>query len=167
MLSRVKSREEDGRPDPLPTLISTRPDTVVRISVLVVALFFAVGGFLAWRGSLDSTTYIVLTGVIGSIASIVGLIALASPRLTAKDIRDVEADLAKELSTTMQEVRDYEAQASASMAADALPSLIQAVYRSLATAETVDAAPAVQEPAVPVKKSVFPEFILDLSDNVR
>src|SRR5205807_2220963 len=48
-----------------------------------------------------------------------------------------------------------------------LPSLIQAVYRSLATAGAVEAAPPVQEPAVRVKKSVFPEFIICLEDGKK
>jgi predicted transcriptional regulator len=53
------------------------------------------------------------------------------------------------------------------VAAEALPSLIQTVYRSLATAGKIEAAPAVQEPAVPVKKSVFPEFIICLEDGKK
>jgi hypothetical protein len=86
---------------------------VVRVTVLLFALYFAVGGFCAWRGWLDANAYIILTGLIGSIASVIGLIALASPRLTAKDVRDVEADLFKELSDTIQSVKNYEAQALA------------------------------------------------------
>ena len=49
--------------------------------------------------------------------------------------------------------------------ADALPSLIQSVYRSLSTAGVVQAAPAAaQTPAVPIKKSVFPDYIICLED---
>ena len=53
------------------------------------------------------------------------------------------------------------------VAADALPSLIQAVYRSLSTAGDVEAAPAAQTPAVPIKKSVFPDFIICLEDGKK
>src|SRR3954453_14569330 len=54
------------------------------------------------------------------------------------------------------------------VAADALPSLIQAVYRSLATAGDVEAAPAAaQAPAVPIKKSVFPDYIVCLEDGKK
>src|SRR3954449_5061501 len=53
------------------------------------------------------------------------------------------------------------------VAADALPSLIQAVYRSLATAGDVEAAPAAQTPAVPIKKSVFPDYIVCLEDGKK
>jgi hypothetical protein len=89
-------------------------NTVVRITVLLTALFLAVGGFCAWRGWLDTNTYIVLAGLIGSVASVIGLIGLAAPRITAQDVRDVEADLLKDLSDTIRSVRDYEAKASAS-----------------------------------------------------
>src|SRR3954471_55637 len=52
------------------------------------------------------------------------------------------------------------------METDALPSLIQSVYRSLSTAGEIEAAPpaAAQTPAVPVKKSVFPDYIVCLED---
>src|SRR3954465_10458641 len=54
------------------------------------------------------------------------------------------------------------------VAADALPSLIQVVYRSLATAGNVEAAPAgAQTPAVPIKKSVFPDYIVCLEDGKK
>src|SRR5690348_7730904 len=52
---------------------------------------------------------------------------------------------------------------------DALPSLIQSVYRSLSTAGEADAAPAAapKAPAVPIKKSVFPDYIVCLEDGKK
>ena len=50
---------------------------------------------------------------------------------------------------------------------DSLPSLIQSVYRSLSTAGTVEPAAAPQTPAVPIKKSVFPDFIVCLEDGKK
>ena len=50
----------------------------------------------------------------------------------------------------------------------ALPSLIEAVYRSLAMASAiVEAKPAPPSPAVPWKKSVFPDFIICLEDGKK
>jgi len=47
----------------------------------------------------------------------------------------------------------------------ALPSLIQSVYRTLSSVDAPEPAPAAaQPPAVPVKKSVFPDFIICLED---
>src|SRR6185312_10184015 len=49
-----------------------------------------------------------------------------------------------------------------------LPSLIQSVYRSLSTAGEAEAAPApAQMPAVPIKKSVFPDYIVCLEDGKK
>ena len=52
---------------------------------------------------------------------------------------------------------------------DALPGLIQAVYRSLSTAGEPQPTPAAsaQVPAVPVKKSVFPDYIVCLEDGKK
>ena len=52
--------------------------------------------------------------------------------------------------------------------ASALPSLIQSVYRTLSSVDEPEAAPsAAQMPAVPVKKSVFPDFIICLEDGQK
>ena len=54
------------------------------------------------------------------------------------------------------------------VAADALPEMIQSVYHSLASAGTPGSTPAaVLVPAVPVKKSVFPDFLICLEDGKR
>ena len=53
------------------------------------------------------------------------------------------------------------------VAAAALPTLIQAVYRSLSTTGKAGVAPEAQKPAVPRKKSVFPDFIICLEDGKK
>ena len=54
------------------------------------------------------------------------------------------------------------------VSAEALPDLIKAVYRSLATADASQTEPAEPPtPAVPVRKSVFPDFIVCLEDGRR
>ncbi|GAC1346346.1 MAG: MucR family transcriptional regulator [Acetobacteraceae bacterium] len=50
---------------------------------------------------------------------------------------------------------------------DALPLLIQSVYRSLSTAGEVEPAPVAPTPAVPIRKSVFPDFIVCLEDGKK
>jgi predicted transcriptional regulator len=56
-----------------------------------------------------------------------------------------------------------------SIGSDALPALIQSVYRSLSTAGDAEVAPTTpaQVPAVPVKKSVFPDYIVCLEDGKK
>ena len=54
------------------------------------------------------------------------------------------------------------------VAVEALPGLIQSVYRSLSTAGDVEAPPApTHTPAVPIKKSVFPDYIVCLEDGKK
>ena len=53
------------------------------------------------------------------------------------------------------------------VAPDALPNLIEAVHRSLATAGTAEPAPAPLAPAVPIRKSVFPDHIVCLEDGKK
>jgi predicted transcriptional regulator len=51
--------------------------------------------------------------------------------------------------------------------ADALPSLIQDVYRTLAGVGKEQVIPDKQVPAVPIKKSVFPDHIICLEDGKK
>ena len=51
--------------------------------------------------------------------------------------------------------------------ADALPALIQDVYRTLAGVGKEQVLPDKQQPAVPVKKSVFPDYIVCLEDGKK
>ena len=51
--------------------------------------------------------------------------------------------------------------------ADTLPGLIQDVYRTLAGVGKEQAPPDKQIPAVPVRKSVFPEYVVCLEDGKR
>ena len=50
------------------------------------------------------------------------------------------------------------------VASNELSSLIQSVYRSLTSVGNVEAVPAALVPAVPVKQSVFPDYLVCLED---
>ncbi|MDE2333686.1 MAG: MucR family transcriptional regulator [Rhodospirillales bacterium] len=54
-----------------------------------------------------------------------------------------------------------------SVAAEALPGLIQEIYRTLSTVGTVATQPPKPEPAVSPKKSVFPDYIICLEDGKK
>ena len=53
------------------------------------------------------------------------------------------------------------------VAAESLPALITTVYRSLSSAGKVEEPVAAQTPAVPIKKSVFPDYIVCLEDGKK
>ncbi len=50
---------------------------------------------------------------------------------------------------------------------DALPELIQQVFNTLTAAGVEQAEPEKLQPAVPIKKSVFPEYIVCLEDGKK
>jgi predicted transcriptional regulator len=54
-----------------------------------------------------------------------------------------------------------------SVASEALPSLIQEVYKTLAGVGKAPAEPEKPQPAVPVKRSVFADYIICLEDGKR
>jgi predicted transcriptional regulator len=54
-----------------------------------------------------------------------------------------------------------------SVTPDALPSLIQDVYRTLSGVGKEPSQPDKPQPAVPVKKSVFPDYIVCLEDGKK
>ena len=54
-----------------------------------------------------------------------------------------------------------------SVTIDALPSLIQDVYRTLAGVGREPVQPEKPQPAVPVKKSIFPDYIICLEDGKK
>ncbi|CAH2601141.1 MucR family transcriptional regulator [Rhodovastum atsumiense] len=53
------------------------------------------------------------------------------------------------------------------VASDALPALIQSVYNTLTKAGTQAPEPEKLQPAVPVKRSVFPDYIVCLEDGKK
>jgi hypothetical protein len=82
--------------------------TVSRIIIALTLAFFAVGAVLAYFGQFNAETYIVVTGIVGSVASVIGLVALGAARLTADDVRSVEADLLKGIAEQVQAAKEYE-----------------------------------------------------------
>ena len=54
-----------------------------------------------------------------------------------------------------------------SIALGDLPQLIQDVYKTLAIVGTTPAVPERPKPAVPIKKSVFPDFVICLEDGKK
>lgn len=84
------------------------PKSVAIIVVTLSIVFFIVGGLLVWNGLFSTNAYALSAGIIGSVASIIGLLTFASPRLTSKDILSVEGDLIQKLALATKSVEEYE-----------------------------------------------------------
>lgn len=76
-----------------------------------------------------------------------------------------QADVADVLELTAQIVSAHVSHNA--VGPEALPSLIQDVYRTLAGVGKEQVVPDKQAPAVPVKKSVFPDYIVCLEDGKK
>lgn len=71
--------------------------------ILLTAIFFAVGWVFVSNGAIDQTTYINLAGIVGGLASVIGLIGLVRSPLTRRDFENVEWEsLAKIAETEKQ-----------------------------------------------------------------
>lgn len=79
-----------------------------RLFILALSLFFAIGAILVWRGLFEPGTYILITGVIGSVASVIGLVTLSSPRLTTNDLRGVETELFNTVAEQLKAAKESE-----------------------------------------------------------
>lgn len=85
------------------------------ISILVVTAaiaFFLIGGLVTWQGGLDIVTYATVGGIVGSVASTLGLLAFASPRLSDRDVLSVESQLVQRLADATTSLNDYESRIS-------------------------------------------------------
>jgi hypothetical protein len=65
-----------------------------RFVVLIVLCFayFIIGAICWWVGWLSKDAYLVGAGIVGSLASVLGLISLARPALTRTDIQNLEIE---------------------------------------------------------------------------
>jgi membrane protein implicated in regulation of membrane protease activity len=88
------------------------------IIAVLAALVFVVGGVLAVVGTLPVQQYAVASGIIGSIASVIGLAALIRPRLTASDLRNVESELIGNVAQATRAIEEYESKMIAKQGAD-------------------------------------------------
>lgn len=82
------------------------------ILVVSAILFFAGGGIATWQGVLNVNTYALIGGIVGSVASTIGLLAFASPRLTDSDVLSVESKLVQRLAETTASLNEYEGKIS-------------------------------------------------------
>jgi hypothetical protein len=80
--------------------------------VFAAILFFIGGGIAVWQGVLGVATYALVGGIVGSIASTIGLLAFASPRLTEKDVLSVESQLVQRLADATTSLNEYETKIS-------------------------------------------------------
>ena len=88
--------------------MSKKQRKAIAFIVFLCVLFFVVGGIFAASGVFPLQIYALISGLAGSLASTLGLLAFLSPRLTADDVRGVEAQLIEQLSEATSSLNAYE-----------------------------------------------------------
>lgn len=82
---------------------------IIVATLVVACLIFFVGGILGvWAGWLTSERYVVITGVLGGVASVVGLISLARPSLKQDDLAMLELGSLKQIAENSEEIKRLE-----------------------------------------------------------
>jgi len=81
---------------------------LILILLPLCIMYFLVGAILMWTNVLDQTTYLTYAGVVGGIASVLGLLSFVRPALTQTDIQNIEAESLQKLGEVSVEIKRLE-----------------------------------------------------------
>ncbi len=77
--------------------------------IILLCITYFIGGWLAVHfGVLNKDTYFSFAGVVGGLASVVGLFSFTKPNLTKNDLQEIEIDSIKSIAKTAEELEELE-----------------------------------------------------------
>ncbi|WP_417596378.1 hypothetical protein [Oceanospirillum sp.] len=82
-----------------------------RLSAILILLCIAyfIGGWIAVHfGIFDKEVYFSYAGIVGGLASVVGLFAFTKPALTKTDLQEIEMDSLRSIAKTTEELSNLE-----------------------------------------------------------
>jgi hypothetical protein len=88
------------------------PRTIITLLITLCILYFIVGALVAWFGGLTWQNYMNAGGIVGGLASVLGLLSLARPGLDQSDIDRIDGESLKKLAGNSEQIRQLEAQRS-------------------------------------------------------
>lgn len=71
-------------------------------------LYFLVGAILVWTKILNEQTYLSGAGIVGGLASVLGLISFLRPAISRSDIQNIEAESLQKLADVSSEIKKLE-----------------------------------------------------------
>jgi len=82
----------------------------ITVATLIVAclLYFVGGGIAAWAGWFPVDKYVLIGGIVGGLASVLGLLSLARPSLNQEDLKGLELQSLKRIAETSEEIQKLE-----------------------------------------------------------
>lgn len=78
------------------------------LTILLTAIFFVVGWWPVQKGWLTQEQYLAASGIVGGIASIIGLLGLVRSPLTRRDFENVEWESVVKAAQSAQELQELE-----------------------------------------------------------
>jgi hypothetical protein len=99
---------------PMP-LSPSKSRAFVTVLVFSSLLYFLIGGLTAALGKLEVQTYALIGGMVGSVASILGLVSLSRPSITQTDLQQIESQCLKSLAETTEDIRRLEEQRTSTL----------------------------------------------------
>lgn len=82
--------------------------TITLITLPLCVLYFIVGIILVWLKIFDHQEYLNGAGIVGAIASVLGLLSFARPALTRDDIKSIETESLAKLGEISSEIKNLE-----------------------------------------------------------
>ena len=83
---------------------------VTTLFTTLAILYFIVGGILAWQQVITVQAYALIGGIVGSLASSIGLVSLSRPSLQQSDLEKIESQSLKSIAENTEEIRKLEEQ---------------------------------------------------------
>lgn len=78
----------------------------------VCILYFIFGAILLWNNILLLETYLGGAGIVGGVASVLGMLSFLRPALTRSDIQNIETDSLIKLAEVSSEIKKLEEERS-------------------------------------------------------
>lgn len=76
---------------------------------ILLAIFYFGGGWVAvWLGWMQESVYFQYAGLVGTLASVLALVALTKPVLSHSDLKKVELDTLKSVADTVESLKALE-----------------------------------------------------------
>lgn len=81
---------------------------LVTILVAAAILYFTIGGVTVWVGWFTVEWYALCGGIVGSIASTLGLVSLSRPSLRQEDLEGIQLDSLQKIAEASKEISELE-----------------------------------------------------------
>lgn len=80
----------------------------IKIAILLCLVFFGLGWFAVQQGWLTQSLYLTIASLVGTIASVIGLLTFSRPGISSEDLKAVEIESFAKLAAAAKDVEKLE-----------------------------------------------------------